>query len=142
MDKPPITEKQFEGVCQIIETTEFGTDRACAQCRISPTSFRQYMRILGEPAELRYARAKSCQVEIILDKISLLHDKCLDEIRNINDPKRCNAIQSAYREQIRHCEWIASKLKATKYGDKIDVTTNGQSLSREINVVSTVNKKK
>jgi hypothetical protein len=117
--KTPISEDQFNYICNQIETTDKGIVSICKVINISQDSFYKFMEITGELSKERYARAKENQIEIILDSIIDLNDKCLEEIRTIDDPKRCNAIQSAYREQIRHKEWIASKLKAKKYGDKL-----------------------
>ena len=138
--KTPITPEQFEEICSIIETSEYGTDKTCTSVGVSGASFRGYMQIIGSPAETRYAQAKEKQIENLIDQIPVLNQACLDEIRNIEDAKRCNAIQNAYKEQIRHIEWVASKLKAKKYGDKLDVTSNGEAITREISITPIVSK--
>lgn len=146
--KTPITDEQFDEIINQLSVTDKSINSICKGICVSKQSFYDYMRIIGSVAKDRYARAKECQVEIIMDRIAELQEECLKEIRTIDDPKRCNALQSAYREQIRHCEWIASKLQAKKYGDKIDVTSNGESLSRELTVtpvstgVNTINQDK
>lgn len=122
---------RFEAVCNTIETTEIGVLKACKINNIGYETFVGMM-IGNEALQIRYARAKELQVETLINKIPTLHQQCLDEIRTIDDPKRVNAIQNAYKEQVRHIEWIASKLKAKKYGDKLDITTDGQSLVRNM----------
>jgi hypothetical protein len=136
----PITEQQFELICSEIETTELGTDKCAQKIGVSPVSFRQYLEIVGDHAKTRYARSKETQSENLMDRISEIQEQCINEIRTIEDPKRCNAIQNAYKEQIRHIEWIASKLKPKKYGDKIDVTSNGEAITREISITPIVSK--
>lgn len=124
---------KFEDVCKRLETSEHGLLKVCKTVGVSYDTFLSEVKS-NPNAEIRYARAKEQQVETLLEQISDLQEQCLNEIRNIEDPKRCNAIQSAYREQIRHIEWIASKLKAIKYGDKIDITTDNESINRSIEI--------
>jgi hypothetical protein len=57
-------------------------------------------------------------------------------IQTEEDPRKCNAIQSAYREKIRHIEWVIAKLLPKKYGDKLDMTTNGKDLPAPPSVIT------
>jgi hypothetical protein len=124
-NKTPITDLQFDEFCDITATTTLSKKKICLQLGISDHSVDKYIAIVGDTAERRYARAKADQIEQYMDAINDLQDECLQELRTIEDPKRCNAIQSAYREKIRHLEWLASKLKMQKYGDSTRVNMDG-----------------
>jgi hypothetical protein len=123
--KTPITDQQFNDFCDITATTTLSKKKICLQLGISDHSIDKYIKIVGDAAERQYARSKEDQIEQYIDQIQDLQGECLQELRSIDDPKRCNSIQSAYREQIRHLEWIASKLKSKKYGDSTRVDMDG-----------------
>lgn len=129
----PILPELFEAICDRIETTEYGLLSICKDFGIA---YERFLALIKSDMtyEIRYAQAKERQIEALVEQITDLNQQCLNEIRTIADPKRCNAIQNAYKEQIRHIEWVASKLKAKKYGDRIDVTTNNESINRSIEI--------
>ncbi len=115
-----ITPEQFESVCDEIQSTSDGISTICDRLSISTSEF--YLRLnSSDDYSKRYARAKELQVEPLLNDIRRLQMECIEEIRGMEDPRKCNAIQSAYREQIRHIEWVISKLLPKKYGDKLEV---------------------
>lgn len=125
----PITTEQFNNFCDITATSTDSKKTICKSIGISDHSIDKYIAIVGDAAERRYARAKVDQIEQYMDAINDLQDECLQELRTIEDPKRCNAIQSAYREKIRHLEWLASKLKIQKYGDSTNINFSDKGLN-------------
>lgn len=125
-----ITDEQFEQVSELI-CTKYGIYKACKEIGISTRSYYEYKRS-NPSAEKRHADNKWCRTEYLLNKIDDLTEQCKDEIRTISDPKRCTALQRAYETEIASIREIIKKLNATEYGDKLDITTNNQSLTREI----------
>ena len=79
----------------------------------------------------RYAQARTLYVENRLAERDKLNRELLIKIQQC-DPKIANALQNAYKEQIRQIEWDVAKLLPKKYGDKVDITTDGQSLVRNM----------
>jgi hypothetical protein len=65
-----------------------------------------------------YARARENQADYYADEI-------LDIADSAEDPQKA-------RLQVDTRKWIASKLKPKKFGDKIDMTTNGKDLPTPI----------
>lgn len=65
-----------------------------------------------------YARARDNQADYYEDEIKEIAD-------NAEDPQKA-------RLQVDTRKWIASKLKPKKFGDKIDMTTNGKDLPTPI----------
>lgn len=122
-----ITQEQFEIVCSLIECTTNGISFICKEIGVSTSDFYAFMNS-SDANSKHYARAKTLQVEPLLNQIRILQNDCITEIRTMEDSRKCNAIQSSYREQIRHIEWVISKLLPKKYGDKIDITSDGEKL--------------
>lgn len=130
--KTPISKEQFEDICNEIETTEIGLLQCCIKNGISQQSFYNYMKIIGSEAKERYVRAKEEQIDNLVDQIAQIEADCMQAIETTEDPKKANALVNAYKLKCDNLKWIASKLKAKKYGDKIDITTDGQALVRNI----------
>lgn len=83
----------------------------------------------------RYAQARTLYVENRLAERDRLNEELIGKLLSC-DPKLANALQNAYKEQIRQIEWDVQKLLPKKYGDKIDITSDGQSISRELTITS------
>ena len=66
----------------------------------------------------KYTRAKEDSSDALADDIQDIADKVLDGTYSPN----------AARVAMDGKKWIAAKLKPKKYGDKLDVTTNGESV--------------
>ena len=137
--KTPITENQFNEIIEQISETVDSVDTICQQMKISNRSFYQYKKIIGEQAEQKYARAKASQADNLINKINQLHTDMHQAIDACNDSKKCNAIVQAYRCEIDNYKWLASKLIPKTYGDRVDLTTNGESLTREIIITPILN---
>lgn len=66
----------------------------------------------------KYARAKDDASDALADDIQDISDKVLNGEYEANNA----------RVAIDAKKWIASKLKPKKYGDKLDMTTNGKDM--------------
>ena len=84
--------------------------------------------------EKSYHEADANRAEARLEHMMLLEDKCIDEINTV-DPRRCSALAMAYKMKMDNIKWFASKIKAKKYGDKLDVTSADEKLSNSISFV-------
>lgn len=78
----------------------------------------------------QYARAKEESADSLADDIQDIADKTL---RSVYDPQAARVAIDAYK-------WTASKLKPKKYGDKLDMTTNGKDLPMPILSLDYTNK--
>ncbi len=120
-DKPPITPEQYNTIILALRTSSVSVDNACRAIHVSPQSFYNYKRD-NPDAEEQYARAKSDQVDSLVDKIEFLHDECKKVLNTLKDNKLANAMVQFYKLQIDDYKWLASKLKPKKYGDRIEQT--------------------
>ena len=132
LPKTPITEETFNTIIEQISETVDSVDKICKEMGISNRSFYQYKKIVGEQAEQRYTRAKAAQADNLINKINQLHEDMHKAIELQEDAKKCNAIVQAYRCEIDNYKWLASKLIPKTYGDKVDITTDGQALIRNM----------
>lgn len=75
----------------------------------------------------QYARAKEAAVEAMAEDILDLSDGAIDIIKS-GAEKKSSALAQAVRLQVDTRKWIMSKLKAKKYGDKVDLTSDGKAI--------------
>jgi DNA-binding ferritin-like protein len=131
-----MTPEKFEEICHVLETTACGTDKACKNAGVSPTHFRECAQSSPE-LEARYVRAKSTQVDTIVDEMSELEDEMMETLKelDVNDSKATNAYIQAYRIKMDNRKWIASKLKPKKYGERLDLTSDGKALPTSVSVI-------
>src|SRR5260221_2586340 len=79
----------------------------------------------------QYARAKEESADAMAEEILDLSDGAIDVIKN-GAEKKSGALAQSVRLQVDTRKWIMSKMKPKKYGDKIDMTTNGKDLPTPI----------
>jgi len=136
----PISQTQFEDVCNILSESGVGLIEACKSINISSSSFYKYIEIIGEIANRHYIRARGLYIEKRLLDRDALNAKCLADIKHC-DPRRVNAIQSHYKELARQIEWELTKLMRSKYGDDLGVRDIPISMPPRIEVVMVDNRK-
>lgn len=97
--------------------------------------FRAYPEFLAQ-----YARAKEESTEAMNEMILDLGDEAI-ELAQTTDPKASGAVVQAVKLKADNLKWVMSKMKPKKYGDKIDMTTNGKDLPTPIYGGQSINKK-
>lgn len=79
----------------------------------------------------KYTKAKEQGIEAKAEELEDIGDEAIEAAWKA-DPKAAGAIVQAYKLKIDNMKWAMSKLKPKKYGDKIDMTTNGKDLPTPI----------
>ena len=79
----------------------------------------------------QYAQAKEESADADAEVLEELGDLAIEEAKSV-DPKSSNAVVSAYKLKADNMKWAMSKKKPKKYGDKLDMTTNGKDLPTPI----------
>ena len=79
----------------------------------------------------QYARAKEESADADAEVLEEIGDKAIKHAEEA-DPKASNAVVSAYKLKADNLKWAMSKKKPKKYGDKIDVTSDGKALPTPI----------
>jgi hypothetical protein len=88
----------------------------------------------------RYARAREDQAETLADEIVQIADETpdlepvYDRDGNLVEMKLHAAYVSWQKNRLDARKWVAAKLKPKKYGDKIDVTSDGEKVGLAINI--------
>lgn len=79
---------------------------------------------------VQYARAREAQVEHYADEIVEISDETdRDTIETEHGEKPNSEWIARSRLRVDTRKWLMSKLAPKKYGDKVDVTTGGESLN-------------
>jgi len=86
-------------------------------------------RWMRENKEFReqYEAAKEESADAMLEDMFDIADKSLEEAKK-GDAKRAGAKVAAHRLAVDTRKWAASKLKPKRYGDKLDLTSDGKQL--------------
>lgn len=127
-----ITVEIFNQFCDITATTYQSKKQICKSLGISDSTIDQYIRANGEIAARQYARAKDDQCDSLEAKIIELEEECMHKLDILDDPKLGNALVQAYKMQVDNIKWMLSKRRPRLFGDKIDITSNNESLIRNM----------
>lgn len=129
------TKKLAVKFCYIISTSSLGIKRICEKYKDMPTEKTIHNWLNSDKEFLQlYTRAKEFQADFMIDEtIDIADDGTNDTIiiqmpsgaeREVENKEWTN--RSKLRIETR--KWIASKLKPKKYGDKLDVTSDGEKI--------------
>ena len=75
----------------------------------------------------QYARACQERTEAQHEELLAFGDEALLEAKSA-DPKASGAVVQAVRLKSDNLKWSMSKMKPKKYGDKVDVTSDGKAI--------------
>lgn len=120
-----------EKLCEAISTSHKGLPFHCKKLKITVSAVYRWLIDYPEFKE-QYVRAREAQADYMADMINeVAEDGVRKTIKGVA-ATRANAFISAKRLQIDSLKWCASKLKPKKYGDKLDVTTDGEKIQGQI----------
>jgi len=124
-----MTKAVFEDVCNEIQVTHKGLHTLCKERNTSAPAFYDLMDgdKSGQLSEL-YTRAKDRQADFLAEQIleqSYKRDEDHTPFTGSNVIQRDRLITDSLK-------FIASKLKPKKYGDKLDVTTDGEKIEPRV----------
>jgi hypothetical protein len=111
-------------ICDILSTSNRGLHSICEELNIAPSSVYKWLAENKEFSD-KYTRAREDQADFLADEML----KIADDAEGDNAPfVGVNRIHRA-KLQIETRKWIASKLKPKKYGEKLDVTSDGEKIT-------------
>lgn len=115
-------------ICEALSQNNRGLHHHCKDFGISPKTFYEWMK-MSEENGYKYARAREAQADYIFDEIiEIADDNSGDTTVTDNGIQENREFTSRSRLRVDARKWIAAKLKPKKYGDKIDVTSDGNEL--------------
>lgn len=88
----------------------------------------------------QYARAKEEGADAMFEDLNDIADETHQIIKS-GAEKKSGAFAQAQRLRIDTRKWYLSKVKPKKYGDKLDLTTDGEKLPTPIYSGKSINKK-
>lgn len=92
-------------------------------------AMQTFWRWLRENKEFSEHYARACDERTETQQEDLLDygDEAI-HVAQVVDPKSSNAVVSAYKLKADNLKWSMSKMKPKKYGDKVDVTSDGKAI--------------
>lgn len=130
--RPTIFTKELaDTICELISSGK----SLRSVCRIEEmpdaSSVFKWLRE-NEEFSKQYARATEERTESQHEDLLSFGDEALEEAKNVTDPKLANAVVSAVKLKADNLKWSMSRMKPKKYGDKLDVTSDGKVLPTPI----------
>jgi hypothetical protein len=81
----------------------------------------------------QYARAKEESADALFEETIDIADDSLTIAQSVSDnPKLAGSLVQAQRLRVDTRKWMMSKMKPKKYGDKLDLTSDGKALPTPI----------
>lgn len=120
-------------VCELTATSSKSLKTICEELDLAPSTVLDWLSDKKEFSEM-YARAKDLQADYLAEEILEIADDGTNDYMtitkgdiqyNVEDREVTN--RSKLRVEAR--KWIAAKLKPRKYSEKLDVTSNGESIT-------------
>ena len=124
-------------ICELIAASDIGIVRLCKSDDNLP-HFSQIFRWLGDVEDKnkdyfreQYARARELQAERLSHEIIEIADDSKKDTLISEEGAPYPNTEWIQRSRLRvdARKWLASKLAPKKYGDKLDVTSDGQKIS-------------
>lgn len=125
----------FIKVCSDLEETHLGLIEICKRNNTSRSSFNRWLKESDDNWNI-YTRARELQLDYLEE---LLRETAFDESKDSEVDFKVNiGANHIQRDRLKvdTLKFILGKLRNKKWGDKLDVTTNGKELnSIEIKIV-------
>lgn len=136
-------------VCEAISESQLGLKKLCEQndWMPKPTTIKKWIREDTKESEsdkegfaTLYARAKEDQADVLIDEMLEIADDKTDDLISTEFGNSGNSVAVARaRLQVDTRKFIAAKLKPKKYGDKLDLTTDGKEIQNILPVINVYN---
>lgn len=126
------TEEIAEQICELIATSSKGLNAICRETEKLPAPSTVYKWLSEQPEfSEKYARAREMQADLLADEIiEIADDDSNDTVETKFGPKENSEWTSRSKLRVDARKWKASKLAPKKYGDKVDVTSNGETVKQ------------
>lgn len=131
------TDDLAKEICVKISTSNKSLKTICKELGISVRSVLNWLDDKDKPEFLhQYTRAKEEQADFLIEEMLDIADDSSQDNTTITGPDgKLKIIEdrewtNRSRLRVDTRKWIASKLKPKKYGDIVDVTTQGQAITQ------------
>lgn len=134
-------EKQniFDEICEIIingKSLRYALNHLSNGKHIHATDFFRWLRE-DENKGKQYARATEERAELIFEDIFDIADDSSNDFIEVDNIQKVNSehIQRS-RLRVDARKWALSKMMPKKYGDKLDITSDGEKLKSDIPAIN------
>ena len=118
------TQEKADSICDIISTSNKSLRTIALELNIPVTTILQWLRDNIEFSN-QYARAKEMQADFLAEEIIEISEHTEEDHTAFTGT---NVVQRD-KLRIEARKWVAAKLKPKKYGDRLDLTTDGEKLA-------------
>jgi len=123
------TDELAKNICEITATSSKSLKTICAEVSIGVRTVLDWLHDNEDFAHM-YARAKEEQADFLAEEIlTIADDSSEDVIDTEMGPKENKEFVNRSRLRVDARKWVAAKLKPRKYGEKLDLTTDGEKLN-------------
>ena|ERR1035437_10048066 len=127
LGRPSIYTKDLaDKICLELASGESLRHICLAEGMPAPTTVHQWVLDDKEGFSKQYALARGIQAEIMFDEILGISDGSFSDI--VGDDKSDGARIQARKLQVDSRKWYLSKVLPKKFGDKVDVTSDGKAI--------------
>ncbi len=126
-----------DDICELI-SNGMSAVKACREKSIQPSVYFDWLSKMEQYARA-HAKAMECRSEILFDEIiDIAEESNADVYMDDNGNVKTNGeVVQRSKLKIDARKWMLGKMMPKKYGDKLDVTTGGESMKAPVIVVKT-----
>ena len=126
------TQEIADQICDTISASNKGLASICKDLKIAPSSVFKWLTEHKAFTE-QYARAREAQADYLADEmLEIADDSSQDTLMTDKGPIPNTEWINRSKLRVDARKWIASKLKPKKYGDKLDVTSGGEPMKKQV----------
>lgn len=114
-------------ICTRISCSSTSLKNICKELKIGYSNTRKWL-IENEDFRNLYARAKELQADHMADEIHDTAEEAIKMAKKGVNSFRLGPFVQAMRLKVDSLKWTAAKLKPRSYGDRLDVTSDGEKL--------------
>lgn len=133
------SQEKADKICEMISTSHKSLRTICLELKISVTMVLKWLRTRPE-FTTQYTRAKEEQADYLAEEMIEISDDGTNDYMTITKGDATYNVENKEvtnrsRLRVETRKWIASKLKPKKYGEKLDVTSDGKELKKEPTII-------
>ena len=135
------TQELADSFCEQIATTSKSLRTICAMDGMpSVITVLKWIRENTNGFSAQYARAKEEQADMLIEDMLEIADDGTNDLMTITKggisyQVENKEVTNRSRLRVETRKWIASKLKPKKYGDKLDVTSDGDKVKANPTII-------
>ena len=125
----------IDKICELIKQGDSLRKALSNEGMPEDDTFHRWLRN-DENKNGQYARACELRADLIFEEILEIADESQKDKKTLVDGKEVIDSEVVQRSRLRidARKWMLSKMEPKKYGDKLDVTTDGKSITSSLEV--------